>query len=721
MRVLLALLTLIAGMAAAGIGRAQIVLLSEDFDGITPPAPPAGWTLDAGWETSTGVASPGSGLNNLMSSGSPAGSAVMPSVDLTGAAFATLTYLARRSGTYDVGNLRVTASLDGGATFSITILASGTAIPATGTGYETISVALPSTLLGAADVVIRFEGQGLSPSGSNARIDDVTLEMYAEGEAAGGTFGFVVAAGAAVAGDDSIAVPLRLAFSAPPGLQGLQFRVSWSLDSLRLVDVVAGDAVSDEEAWSLSFEAGTHDADVVLLGEGITALPSGTYDGLLTLRFAAGATESELVDLLTLSNLVAALATPEGGDAGITIGTGAFSLSVAPGAAVFFASPPLLDLGTVDVGQADSAVVTVSNPGGTKDMEIAAVSSTNPLFTVGPGSGVIAPDDSLHFIVTFAPVDTAFGLQEAELHFLHGDSVGMIPIIGKGRGGRGDAEGDGSVDVLDIVHAIDFVLARISPGPAQTAAADLFPFPDGDGELDVRDLTVLSQAVARGQWPDGLLLPVEAALAATSAAGAAHVALLSGGAGGYTLELRHDVPIRAFQLIFPAASPYAAVTGVTGMALRSGFDEARGELRIVGYVVDGGAMEPGVRRIDLSAPVGPPRYATVIGKDLRRIDVDSRIPTLAEGEALPAVHVGSPYPNPFPASSAVLRIPHVPSRGEVEVYNLLGRKVLGTRVEGSEFEWNGRDASGRQVAPGLYITRLRADGIQRTWTVIVLP
>ena len=731
MQVLHGLLAVMIGLSAAGTGHAQTILLSEDFDGITPPAVPAAWTIDAGWETSASAPSSGSGVNNLMNSGSAAGSAVLPEVDLTGAAFATLTYTARRSGTYDLANLRVSASTDGGATFSTTMLPAGAALPASALTYETLSVALPSSLLGSEEVVIRFEALGLSSSGSNARIDDVVLEMYAPGESGGGTFGFAAAAGSAPAEDDGIDLPLRLAFSAPQGLQAIQFRVSWSLDSLRLVGVAAGAAVEDEEAWSLSYEARASEADVVLIGKGATALPPGTYDTLLTLRFAAGALESEQVDVPTLSNVVGALATPEGEDAGITTGTRAFVLTIAPGAAVFLASPALVDVGDVDVGSDGSALVTVSNPGGAKDLEITSVSSSNPLFTVSPEAGVLAPDESLPFTITFAPVDTAFGLQEAQLVFQHGDGAETITIIGKGRGGRGDAEGDGSVDVLDVVHAIDFVLARISPGPLQTAAADLFPFPEGDDELDVRDLTVLSQAVAHGQWPDGLLLPADVALAGKSAAGAGHVVLryvgaegdanggVNGGAEGAVMELQHDVPIRGFQLIFPDASPGAVVDAPAGATLKSGYDEVRGELRILGYLPDGASLPPGVRRISVSEPLGTPRYATAIGEDRERLVVEIRVSTPVEREAVPEVQLGTPYPNPFNAGTDVLRISSVPAGAEVDVFDLLGRRVISRRIEGSAFTWNGRDPSGQYVAPGLYITRLRSRDIEGTWTVIL--
>ncbi|MEX2401508.1 MAG: hypothetical protein WD423_12115 [Rhodothermales bacterium] len=702
----------------------QTAVLAENFDAVTPPAAPAGWVLDTGWETSSGSSSTGSGLNNLAHSGSQATSARTPVFDLAGATFATLSYLARRTGSYDVTNLRVAASTDGGATFPITVFGAGAALPSASSTYELISVALPSSLLGSPDVVVRFEGQGISASSSNARLDDVTVEMYTSDDAAGGTLGFQSASGEAVAEDDSVLVPLRLDFTAPSGLQGIQFRVGWTIDSLSIADVLRGPAVADEGTWTVSYEAGPHSVDVVLLGEGVSSLPAGTYDSLLTMRFTAGAVETEIVDVLALSDVLGALAIPEGSDANVQAGSAAHTLTIVPGTAVFLALPEVVDVGWVDVDDVDSAVVTVYNPGGTKELLVTSVTSTNPLFSVNPDSGLVAPDDSLQFAVTFAPADTAFGIQEADLVFEHNgsESPSTISIQGKGRGGRGDAEGDGSVDVLDIVHAIDFVLARISPEPAQASAADLFPFPAGDGTLDVRDLTVLSQAVARGQWPDGFPLPIESVPVAKVSSGVAHVTLQSTGVGEYVLELQHDVPIRAFQLILPTAERTSATSlkHGDGFTLRTGYDAERGELRIVGFVANGGAIEAGVRRLAVSARVGSPRYATVIGTDLDRIAVDAHVPTLLESEEVPDDEMGGPYPNPYPSSGAPLRIERVPPDAHVSIFDVLGREVLHREAESGYFEWDGRDAAGRVVAPGLYVARLRTASLDRTWTVVVV-
>ena len=75
------------------------------------------------------------------------------------------------------------------------------------------------------------------------------------------------------------------------------------------------------------------------------------------------------------------------------------------------------------------------------------------------------------------------------------------------------------------------------------------------------------------------------------------------------------------------------------------------------------------------------------------------------------------YPNPF-NSGTVIRFA-LPQNQHVElaVYNLAGQKVAtlvnGTRAAGSyTVRWDGQDASGSELASGIYRYRLQAGGTQ---------
>jgi hypothetical protein len=280
--------------------------------------------------------------------------------------------------------------------------------------------------------------------------------------------------------------------------------------------------------------------------------------------------------------------------------------------------------------------------------------------------------------------------------------VDTILLTGKGRGGRGDAEGDGTVDALDVVHAIDFVLRRLTPDAMQTAAADLFPFPEGDTNLDVRDLTVLLQAVVRGQWPDGVDLPLDESTVPTAAGGGNLLTV-----DPVFVELIHEQPLRAFQIVLPASigASVDIETSVVGATVASDFDAGAGELRILVFRMDGSLIEPGTMRIATQGVVGRPRYVALIGEHRDRLTLDSNIWTSIE-TLPPTVKSDDPYPNPFRAGEEILRIPVDDDSATITVYDLLGRVAFRSAAN---VDWDGRDHFGRIVVPGLYLVEVQGE------------
>jgi len=107
----------------------------------------------------------------------------------------------------------------------------------------------------------------------------------------------------------------------------------------------------------------------------------------------------------------------------------------------------------------------------------------------------------------------------------------------------------------------------------------------------------------------------------------------------------------------------------------------------------------------------------------------TRIPRadlIAAGEPAPRFELYSGTPNPF-RSSTTLRF-DVPSSGghaRLEVYNVAGRRI--TTLENRWLaggahvaRWDGTDATGRSVGPGLYFSRLQVDGASRTGRLLRL-
>ncbi len=306
------------------------------------------------------------------------------------------------------------------------------------------------------DITFTAATQGQVVGSAHLTYGSGSADVALTGTGSGGLLSFSEPSSSAVENEIGVAVPLRLAFTSPEGLQGLQFRVTWSGDALSVGGVERGAAISSTSEWSLSYEARQGYVDVVLLGEGTASLGSGTYDDLLSILFDVGAGASS--SSLALQNVIGALAEPNGSDADILASADAHVLTIGAESAFFQASSTALDLGAIPAGESASTTLVVSNPGGTSDLVVNDVTTSNPLFSVTPSTAQIAPEGQADFGITFAPTSTSFGLQTAEITFTHNGEGGsaVISLTGTGLGGRGDVEGDGIVDVLDIIYAIDF-------------------------------------------------------------------------------------------------------------------------------------------------------------------------------------------------------------------------------------------------------------------------
>lgn len=801
--------------------RAQVTILEETFDG---PGAPIGWSLPDGWSVETSSPSSGSGGSNLKHPGNRDTAAQMPPINLSAATSGTLTYLARRTGSYGPDNLSVEASVDGGATFPVTLLAAGSAVPSADSEWEIITVDLPAEVLGASDVIIRFQGSGFYSSGANARFDDVTItadvpihisptwltlaaptggtdtksitatnttsdgisvaapsvtgsafsidpsgpidlaagasqayditfaaseqgtihgsvrlsfgsgsvEVALTGTGSGGIVGFSTSSTSAPGDAAGLAIPMQLVFSAASGLQGLQFRVEWTGADLGIDGVERGAAIANESDWSLSHEEGTGYVDIVLLGEGAESLDSGTHDPLVTLVVDASAVGSASGASLAVTNVIGALGDPEGSDAQIGASSDLHVISFEPQTAYFEPSATTFDFRDIKAGETGTSTLNVSNQGGNSDLEIETIDVSNPLFRIDPTSAVIPPDGEENFTVTFAPTAESFGRQQGEITFHHNGEGGLdvISLTGKGLGGRGDAEGDGAVDALDIVHAIDFVLNRLTPDALQKAAADLYPFPDGDSQLDVRDLTVLSQAIVRGRWPDDVDLPIEEPASGKSESSGIFLTV-----DPLLIEFEHDIPIRAFQIVLPAEEgarvdvdtssdvPASIIFGVrTNVA--EGVPGSTSELRVLVYRLDGELISPGVVHLATHGVIGKPRYVTVIGEGRERLRVDASVWTSTEDAPRTSPVTEKPYPNPFSSAAGALNIPLGANAGRVIIYDLLGRAVQQLSGDGGgaggSVKWSGLDAAGREVGPGLYFVRIEGMRGARTHAVQVV-
>jgi flagellar hook assembly protein FlgD len=93
---------------------------------------------------------------------------------------------------------------------------------------------------------------------------------------------------------------------------------------------------------------------------------------------------------------------------------------------------------------------------------------------------------------------------------------------------------------------------------------------------------------------------------------------------------------------------------------------------------------------------------------------------MAEQPLPTQVELQQNFPNPFnPSTTITFAVSGAQGPVELEVFDLLGRRVRSLAVDrvpaGSHSVlWAGDDDSGHRVGTGVYLYRLRANGVERT-------
>ncbi|MBI4548620.1 MAG: lamin tail domain-containing protein [Ignavibacteriae bacterium] len=180
----------------AGITEAQVrqFPLFENFDTVTVPSLPSGWTTTtnrlATGDFTTTRSTPYSDSNAVISTNSTISqSLASPLLDFTNWVVDSLTYYERRSGTHTSG-LLIEASLDSGMTYSI-IISDTVTNPGT-TSYVLRKFQLPSTLNNQPRVKIRWRviGNGTGTTGT-IRFDDILITARGQFDAGISSINFV--------------------------------------------------------------------------------------------------------------------------------------------------------------------------------------------------------------------------------------------------------------------------------------------------------------------------------------------------------------------------------------------------------------------------------------------------------------------------------------------------------------------------------------------------
>ncbi len=295
----------------------------------------------------------------------------------------------------------------------------------------------------------------------------------------------------------------------------------------------------------------------------------------------------------------------------------------------------------------------------------------------------------------------------------------------------GDVNGDGSVDIADMVNVVGYIIGRVELNLRQFTAADM----DRNGFVDVVDLQAIINQVFGGTSPsfstysgtDAVLT-----LKRPSATGSADAELYA--------ELPTDVSGVQFEINYNPDKVKLMDPAKTGMSDKLSLEyrnDGTGKMVVLLYPGNGLGryMAPGAGTL-INVPIEQKdgqkladedlkiRYAVMVNPDASEIPVKN----LGRGVVLPEqFSLNQNYPNPFnPQTTIEFAIKSTtPQRTRLEIFNLLGQHVQ-TMVDNVlppgdySYTWYGRLENGNSAPSGVYFYRLTMGDQAKTRKMVLL-
>ena len=335
-----------------------------------------------------------------------------------------------------------------------------------------------------------------------------------------------------------------------------------------------------------------------------------------------------------------------------------------------------------------------------------------------PDSGLVAPIHGLTAVELLGADASGAGVTECDLPCLPRRPFAIICTERHDC----DVNHDGSEDVRDLVTMVHCVLHTGGCPDSSAAAFDC----NGDAQSSLDDVLCCAGVILTGHLPDSTARRAEPGITAEFGD-----PVRTADGVDVPLAITGDDRIGAARLSLSYPADRFDVSGVSLEGIDRNWLELHqrdadrlliGLIRIavatpaLGIASDGRVHA--VIHFKLKPGAAPTGMVTLTagdfsGSDGAALEVNLGQPAQALGEG--PIGLSAVQPNPFGRETRFAVKLARPARVELEVHDLVGRRVAtihrgalpaGTRV----FSWNGRDANGSRAANGVYFVRLVTDG-----------
>lgn len=302
----------------------------------------------------------------------------------------------------------------------------------------------------------------------------------------------------------------------------------------------------------------------------------------------------------------------------------------------------------------------------------------------------------------------------------------LVVIAQAAGGGYGDVNGDGCVDILDLIMVVDHIVGRDSLTGSQFDRANIAPWavgdpaPTPDAVVNVQDLSLIQNIILTGFYPNGEPVAPCGYLSKVDGPVDATVTIYIN-SEGITSYVDAEVGIRGAQIEFGnvASNPENMVISTP---LGQGYYLRVNELlRTLMYDRNGQQyIDAGVNNFMADMPFSLTDPTDVSVAKIVLVDIDTKklqnivIQTIYGTPTLPLDYIlFQNYPNPFNPSTAVkFQVPKT-SDVTITIYDMLGQEVrtlfAGEVMRGNyTVNWDGVNKEGAKVASGTYVYRMTA-------------
>ena len=303
------------------------------------------------------------------------------------------------------------------------------------------------------------------------------------------------------------------------------------------------------------------------------------------------------------------------------------------------------------------------------------------------------------------------------------------------RNSLGDVNGDGFIDILDLIYVVDHIVSRdslskdIALGLATSEffRANIAPWGSPDAVVNVQDLVVIQNIILTGQYPNGnpiykpAINPGNQSYALNKSNTVATVKFYIT-EEGIAVRLVSEVGIRGAQLEFGSVADNTS-NMIIDSKLGGGFyTQINDLLRVLLYDQAGNSVIESGDNFVANIPFTLVKPKDISVDKIILVDVmNNKVGTINveifynNAPEIPVDYsLSQNFPNPFNPTTTVKF--SVPKDGAVtlKVYDMLGQEVVtlffGNTQRGTyTLNWNGKDGSGKYVSSGSYIYRMSAN------------